>query len=161
MRQHLGETFEATVLGAFRPESGLYAILIDALGLETITRVPWDAAPGERVAVEPIDADPPGGFYRLSVVGNLGGGGGEETEEEEQGSGGAQAGGASDGTVDMEAVWAAVEAQRRDEDGADGGGGEDGAAAAAAAGAARAAGLLVAMDVAAALARALEAAVQG
>jgi hypothetical protein len=39
MRQRLNDTFEATVLGPFRPESGLYAILIDALGLETITKV--------------------------------------------------------------------------------------------------------------------------
>jgi hypothetical protein len=71
MRQRLGESFEATVLGMFRPEAGLAAILLEPLGLETITKLPWTAAPGERILVSVVDSDTSSGFYRLSFEGEL------------------------------------------------------------------------------------------
>lgn len=71
MRQHISEPFDATVLGPLRPDSPLYVVSIERLGLETVAKLPWGAAPGERVAVAPVDADPSSGYYRLSVLGEL------------------------------------------------------------------------------------------
>jgi hypothetical protein len=130
MRQNLSETFEATVLGPFRAESNLSAIIFDDLGLETLTKVPWSVKPGERVAVSPTEADPPSGFYRLSVIGELESAvkaarlAAEEVAERERGGG-------SDGDEipDMNAVWEMVENGERGSDGdldgeeEDGGGG--------------------------------------
>ena len=195
MRQRAGETFEATVLGPFRAESGLYALLLEGTGLETIAKVgrgagarargrgggllapgctcpraplaqlphgggarrrrglsaaarhtgrqvPWDAAPGERLAATPIDADPPAGFYRLSILGELDS---PVRAAREAAAAAAEAGalaeiaaatsaareGAGDaGDVDMEAVWALVDSSQREEgEDADGGGGGGGVAA--------------------------------
>jgi hypothetical protein len=131
-------------------------------------------APGDRLAVSPIDADPPSGFYRLSVVGSLSDGGPAEEEGPEEGTAVVAAaeaeaevsGSGGEAEADMEAVWAMVDARQRqagdgeEEAGEEGDGGDEGGggrrgATAAAPPAAAAAALLVAVDTAAALAQAV------
>ena len=136
-------SFEATVLGAIRPDAPLFALLLEQPGLETVARLPWDARPGERCLVSPVSADPFGLTYRLGVIGEIdsparrareaaeaaaaaasGGGSGsdsEDDEEEDGGSGGGSVGGSggSGDDVDMEAVWALVDAAQQREGGDD------------------------------------------
>lgn len=169
MSQRVGDTFEATVLGAFRPESGLYAVLLEGPGLETITKLPWSAEPGERLLLAVAGADPLTGFYRLSMVGELDSPiraarlAAAETAEAARGGEGLggepweMAGGGSGVDAEMEAMWAAAEAggSGSDSDGDDdrggppgcgaaGGGSKDAGPGGEASAAATAAGLLIA-----------------
>lgn len=175
MRQRLNDTLEATVLGPFRPESPLSAVLLEASGLETLTKLPWPAAPGERVAVAPIESDPGTGFYRLSVIGELDSPAraarlaAAEAEAEAGAAAQPEAGGGAEGAgegLDMEAVWAMVDAQRRGgeegEQPEDGGGdGDGGGGASASAAAAAAACAVAAAQMAAAFGQGLGSLLQG
>lgn len=96
----------ALVLGWFRQESGLLAVSIEPLGLESIVRVDFPVSPGERLELAVAEVRVADGWYRFSVMGLLSGGEveeGEATEEAQEGEDG-QGHGQGGGQGDAEAM---------------------------------------------------------
>lgn len=60
-----GAAWDATLLGWVRQESGLGAVLLDDLGLETVARINRPASPGAPLRVRCVHADPEQGVFRL------------------------------------------------------------------------------------------------
>lgn len=95
LRQHGDSSFDATVLGWFRQELNLAVILLDASGIESIVRVDFPVAAGDKVSVAVNDVDVKQGYFRLGVVGILSSSPSETSDhhddEEDGGVGGAAA----------------------------------------------------------------------
>ncbi|MEW5298704.1 MAG: hypothetical protein WDW38_000552 [Sanguina aurantia] len=70
LRQRQDTQWTATLLGWFKPESRLAVILLEELGLESITKVSdMEAVVGDTLSLTLSEVDPWGGVFRFSVSG--------------------------------------------------------------------------------------------
>lgn len=58
LQQQGNRAYVATVVGAVRPDLGLYAVVLDELGVESVVRLRQSAVPGEVVEVALLEARP-------------------------------------------------------------------------------------------------------